>query len=98
MIMATSSSNSARAAFLQARDFLLAHRTDQVGAARDFRWPVLERFNWALDHFDTMAQGNEQPALWIVNEDGSEQKLSFRQMSERSSQVANFLRQQGVKR
>ena len=96
--METSSSNSARAAFLKARDFLLAHRTDQVGAARDFRWPVLERFNWALDHFDAMAQGNEQPALWIVNEDGSEQKRSFRQMSERSSQVANFLRQKGVKR
>ena len=93
--MEASSPNPARAAFLAARDFLLAHRSDQVGAARDFRWPVLERFNWALDHFDALAQGNGQPALWIVNEDGSEQKRTFLQMSERSSQVANFLRQRG---
>jgi acetyl-CoA synthetase len=96
--MEADSPNPDRAAFLAARDFLLTHRTDQVGAVRHFRWPALERFNWALDHFDVLAQGNGQPALWIVNEDGSEQKRSFLQMSERSSQVANFLRQHGVKR
>jgi acetyl-CoA synthetase len=39
-----------------------------------------------------------EPALWIVNEDGSQQKRSFQQMSERSSQVANFLRGHGVMR
>ena len=38
------------------------------------------------------------PALWIVDEDGSEQKRSFRQLSERSAQVANWLRAQGVRR
>ena len=96
--METTGTNAARDAFLSARQFLLAHRTDQPTAAREFRWPKLERFNWALDHFDAMAQGNDAPALWIVNEDGSEQKRSFRQMSERSAQVANFLRRQGVKR
>jgi acetyl-CoA synthetase len=96
--MKTITTNAARDAFLSARQFLLAHRTDQPTAAREFRWPKLERFNWALDHFDAMAQGNDAPALWIVNEDGSEQKRSFRQMLERSAQVANFLRGQGVKR
>lgn len=90
--------NRAYADFLAARDFLVAHRTDQVLAARDFRWPAMKQFNWALEHFDAMAQRNERPALWIVNEDGSQQKLSFQQMSERSSQVANFLRSHGVKR
>jgi acetyl-CoA synthetase len=85
-------------AFRSARDFLLAHRDDQVGASRGFRWPKLDRFNWALDHFDVLARDNDRPALWIVNEDGSEQKRSFREMAERSAQVANFLRAQGVRR
>ncbi|WP_043458035.1 AMP-binding protein [Azohydromonas australica] len=89
---------AARQAFLAARDQLLALRTDQVAAARDFRWPVLEQFNWALDHFDAMARDNDAPALWIVDEHGGELKRSFRQMSERSAQVANFLRRHGVKR
>ena len=35
--------------FLAARDFLLRHRTDYDTAYREFRWPELERFNWALD-------------------------------------------------
>jgi acetyl-CoA synthetase len=84
--------------FLAARDFLREHRGDQQTAVRGFRWPTLDHFNWALDHFDSMARGNDQPALHIVNEDGSEVKRSFRQMSERSAQVANFLRRQGVAR
>ena len=84
--------------FLQARDFLLAHRTDYDTAHRDFRWPVLDEFNWALDWFDVLAQGNDAPALWIVEEDGREQKLSFREMAARSNRAANFLRAQGVRR
>jgi acetyl-CoA synthetase len=90
--------SAASGAFRSARDFLLAHRDDQVGASREFRWPKLDTFNWALDHFDVLARDNDQPALWIVNEDGSEQKRSFREMAERSAQVANFLREQGVRR
>jgi acetyl-CoA synthetase len=58
----------------------------------------LSEFNWALDYFDTMAQGNEQPALWIVEEDGREAKLTFAEMSARSNRVANWLRDQGVAR
>ena len=38
------------------------------------------------------------PALHIVGEDGSEVKRSFRELSERSSQVANHLRGLGVAR
>ena len=86
------------APFTAARDFLLAHRDDYATAYRDFRWPVLDRFNWALDHFDSMAAGNESTALHIVGEDGSETRRSFHELSERSSQVANFLRGLGVKR
>ena len=87
-----------RQAFLQARQFMFDHAHDRVTACRDFRWPVLGQFNWALDHFDAMAQGNEKPALWIVEENGSETKVSFQEMSHRSNQVANALRGMGVKR
>ncbi|MCK8658335.1 MULTISPECIES: AMP-binding protein [Pseudomonas] len=84
--------------FLAARDFLLAHRTDYATAARDFRWPQLNEFNWALDYFDAMAEGNQANALWIVEEDGSEQRYSFQQLAARSNQVANHLRALGVRR
>ena len=86
------------AAFIEARDFLLAHRADYERAYRDFRWPVLERFNWALDYFDPMARGNQRPGLWIVDDGGGEAKLSFAELAERSSQAANWLRGLGVRR
>ena len=85
-------------AFLSARDFLLANHRDYETAYRDFRWPQLNTFNWALDYFDSYARANDKTALWIVDENGPEVKLSFREMSRRSNQVANFLREQGVRR
>lgn len=90
--------NTSAHAFLEARDFLVRHRTNYDLAYRDFRWPVLDQFNWALDYFDEMARGNDATALHIVGDDGSEVKRSFAQMAERSSQVANHLRRIGVKR
>src|SRR5438874_2157337 len=45
-------SHTSSLAFSAARDFLLANRTDYDTAVRDFRWPELGEFNWALDHFD----------------------------------------------
>ena len=85
-------------AFTQARDFLLKHRDDYTTAYRDFQWPALTEFNWALDYFDAMARGNDATALHIVAEDGSEVRRSFAQLSARSDQVANWLREQGVRR
>ncbi len=79
-------------AFRAARDFLLAQRGRHDAACAGFRWPELTQFNWALDWFDVLAQDNSATALWVVNEDGSEQRLSFAQMSERSNRVANWLR------
>ena len=85
-------------AFSAAREFLLEHREEYETAYRDFRWPQLNKFNWALDYFDTYARANDKPALWIVDENGPEVKLSFAEMSRRSNQVANFLREQRVRR
>ena len=86
------------AKFREARDFLLTHREDYAEASAQFGWPDLDEFNWALDWFDVIAEDNDNPALWIVEEDGSEQKLSFAEMADRSNRVANWLRAQGVSR
>jgi acetyl-CoA synthetase len=86
------------AEFRAARDFLLAHREDYATAREKFEWPALTEFNWALDWFDRIAESNDNPALWIVEEDGSEQRWSFAELSERSSRLANWLRAHGVRR
>jgi acetyl-CoA synthetase len=91
-------SESSADAFLRARDFLLAHRTDYATAVRDFRWPVLTHFNWALDHFDRMAADNPAPGLIVVEEGGGHSVQSFAELSERSNRVANWLRTLGVRR
>jgi acetyl-CoA synthetase len=84
--------------FRAARDFLIAHRTDYDTALRDFRWPEVDGFNWALDHFDDLARGNDAPGLWIVHDDGREDVRSFAQLSARSAQVANWLESLGLQR
>ncbi|MBV8615312.1 MAG: AMP-binding protein [Acetobacteraceae bacterium] len=86
-------------AFKAARDFLLTHRTNYATAYRDFHWPSLDRFNWALDWFDAeLAQGESagRTALKIVG-DGAAQ-LAFAELSERSNRLANGLRALGVRR
>ena len=85
--------------FAEARDFLLANRTDYATAYAGFRWPDPEHFNFALDWFDAvLAQGESgrRPALRIVGAGAAE--LSFAALSKRSNAVANGLRAQGVQR
>ncbi|MFC0599147.1 AMP-binding protein [Streptomyces palmae] len=82
--------------FRAARDFLLEQRTDYAAARAGFRWPRPETFNWALDWFDPMAEGNSRTALHIVEEDGAETRLSFAELRTRSDRVANWLRARGV--
>ena len=88
--------------FSEARAFLLRHRTDYATAVSQFRWPDPVPFNWALDWFDAGlaqdAESGERCALWIVDADGSETKLTFRELSRRSNQTANYLRGLGLKR
>ena len=84
--------------FLAARDFLLAHPKDLDAACAGFAWPQLERFNWAIDYFDAIARDNDAPALHILEESGAEARLSYRELSRRSSQVAAFLTSLGAAR
>ncbi|MFC9684379.1 AMP-binding protein [Streptomyces sp. NPDC056948] len=88
---------SATEMFRGARDFLLEHREDYARAYDGFRWPRPEYFNWALDWFDEIADGNARTALHIVEEDGRETRLSFAEMSVRSARFANWLRARGVR-
>ncbi|NUR92357.1 MAG: AMP-binding protein, partial [Nonomuraea sp.] len=81
-------------AFRAARDFLL--QADYATARRDFRWPELEEFNWALDWFDGVlaAETPDAVALKIVDRE----TFTFAELSARSNQVANWLHEQGVRR
>ena len=90
---------TATESFRAARDLLLSLREDYEKARSEFRWPDLETFNFGLDWFDVLAV--EQPetlALWIVHADGAEDRLSYADLSARSSQVAAWLQQVGVDR
>jgi acetyl-CoA synthetase len=94
-------SSAATDGFRAARDFLRDHREDYLRASAEFEWPELDQFNWALDWFDVVAASEptaSRPALWIVEEDGSELKWTFAEVSRRSNQVANWLRTQGARR
>jgi len=85
--------------FKQARDLLFAHRGDYAAAHRNFRWPALEHFNYALDWFDAelaRGPGGNTEALRILGEGATTR--SFAQLSADSSRLANGLRGMGVKR
>jgi len=86
------------AGFLRARDLLLERREEYDAARREFRWPELETFNWALDWFDLHARENETPALRIGDERGGVTEVSFAELSRRSDRAASFLRARGVSR
>lgn len=89
--------------FREARDFLLANRTDYQRARAGFQWPEPKPFNWAIEWFDgelaTSTESRDRTALWILDvTDGSETKLTFQDLSRRSNQVANEFRRLGLRR
>jgi len=83
--------------FIEVRDQLLRCREDWAGAQRQFRWPVLEEFNWVRDYFDVVAAGDGAPALRVVDDAGGDQSLTFSELAQRSAQVANFLASEGLR-
>ena len=96
----TASEQSVTQRFRAARDQLLRLRTDLDAAHREFEWPRFEYFNFALDWFDVLGSGEEadRVALVIVEEDGTETRRTYAQLSRRSSQLATWLRSRGVRR
>ncbi|MBI1757768.1 MAG: AMP-binding protein [Actinobacteria bacterium] len=86
--------------FRAARDQLFAHREDYDAACREFRWPNPAEFNWAIDWFDRVlaVEHAAAAALWIVEEDGGELRLTFAELARRSLRVTGWLRGIGVRR
>ena len=89
---------SSTEALKSARDFLLLHRDDYATARREFRWPELDRFNFALDWFDVIARDRDREALRVVHQDGSVVSKRFSDLARQSNQLANYLRSLGVHR
>jgi acetyl-CoA synthetase len=83
--------------FERARAVLLRHREDLEAARAEFRWPDLTEFNWAWDWFDVLAARNDKPALRLVSESGVHE-ASYRELAERSTRLARYLRDRGVAR
>ena len=87
--------------FTEARDHLVSLQQDWERAREEFVWPRFEQFNFALDWFDAVAASEargSQDALVILEEDGSELRRSFADLSATSSRMANWLREKGVAR
>ncbi|MET0474833.1 MAG: AMP-binding protein [Mycobacterium sp.] len=83
--------------YRRARDQLVDLISDYDEAVDAFAWPQLTgAFNWATDWFDVVARGNHRTALWIVEQDGSEQKVTFDEMAQRSDRVATWLGGLGI--
>lgn len=91
--------NSPTSTYRAARDQLISLSGRYAEAFDTFRWPdVGERFNWACDWFDQVAAGNEQPALVILEEDGTRSSSSYDEMRRSSNQVARWLAERGVRK
>src|SRR5215831_3378354 len=87
------------AAFRAARDLLLRYRDDYVAARREFSWPALDEFNWALDWFDVIAAEHpDRLALRILADGDAAAQLSYGELAARSGQVANWLSDLGARR
>ncbi|WP_060923527.1 AMP-binding protein, partial [Microbacterium paraoxydans] len=81
------------------RDLLFTHATDYDAARREFAWPDLTAFNFALEWFDVIAGENpDRPAVQIVEADLSLRSWTYGELSARSDQVAAWLRSLGIDR
>tara|TARA_B100000678_G_scaffold273712_1_gene264266 strand:+ start:2796 stop:4016 length:1221 start_codon:yes stop_codon:yes gene_type:complete len=91
--------NSPTSTYRAARDQLISLSGSYAEALGSFRWSdVGERFNWAVDWFDQVAAGNEQPAVVILEEDGTRSSSSYDEMRRSSNQVARWLAERGVRK
>ena len=77
--------------FVRARNLLL-NAEDYEEAKREFLWPNIVEFNWAIDYFDKIAEEESSPAILYVDE-GVEESVSFRELKFRSNKVANLLKE-----
>jgi acetyl-CoA synthetase len=63
-----------------------------------FEWEVPERFNTAAYICDRWASDADRVALYGLSADGTEQTYTFEDLRDRTNQLANYLRAQGIER
>ena len=67
----------------------------QIGSYREtyrsFKLEVPERYNWAYEVFDHWARDPRKVAMVWAGDDGSTREVTFREMSEGSTRIANAL-------
>ena len=81
------------------RNLLFTHATDYDAARREFAWPDLTAFNFALEWFDVIAgEKPDRPAVQIVEADLRLRSWTYGELSARSDQVAAWLRSLGISR
>ncbi|MTI79468.1 MAG: AMP-binding protein [Firmicutes bacterium] len=64
---------------------------------QNFEWNTPEYFNFAADVVDKWAEDPEKLAIIWIDEQGTEIRHTFEQISEQSCRLANVLKQNGVK-
>ncbi|WP_370415565.1 acyl-CoA synthetase [Streptomyces fradiae] len=97
-------STPAHEEYRAARDLLLRLRGDREAATAAFRWPRARHFNWALEWFDVVAEGNQRTALEILGAPDAHgtvpvvDRVTFAELSARSDELAVTLTEAGVAR
>ncbi len=85
--------------FLQARDYILS-RPQYEEARREFRWPRIGEWNWAVQYFDgVLAEHATNPAvIWVDDEllESRDRKtITFHRLREDSNKLANAMLDRG---
>ena len=72
---------------------------DETGALQSLTYKNTEHFNFAFDVVDAIADKDpEKTALMHVSEDGTERRITFKDVKRKSNQACNYFRSIGIKR
>jgi acyl-coenzyme A synthetase/AMP-(fatty) acid ligase len=74
----------------------LANMKNYEQTYAEFKFDVPKYFNWARDTFDKWGEDPEKVALWVVDDFGNEEKLTFAEMTRLSKKLANVFRSNNI--
>ena len=72
--------------------------TDYDKTYAEFKWERPEYFNFAGEVIDKWAEDPDRLAMWWIDDEGTEIKKTFRDISTGSKKLATFLTSRGVKK